>query len=85
MSPNIGVGGSVWQDPSARPFFVESGRTSSANPVIDLDCLKLPQAADLVGRHTLVGDPCVYSIFSDSKVKGNVVSGYPWLGHIGPP
>ena len=56
---------------------------TSADPVIDLARLELPQAPHLVCGHPLVADPDVDRFLGNAQVSGDVVSGQPGLTHDG--
>src|SRR5688500_3003669 len=55
------------------------------HPVVDLTDLELPQAANLVGGHALVGDPRVDRVLCHPKMCGNIFSRQPRFLHGCPP
>ena len=53
-----------------------------ADPRVDLGHLELPEPADPVGGHVLLGDPGVDAVLGDAEVLGDRVSRHPGLGHV---
>ena len=56
--------------------------TRPADPGVDLGHLELPEPADPMGGHVLLGDPGVDAVLGDAKVLGDHVSRHPRLGHV---
>jgi hypothetical protein len=56
-------------------------RATRAHPFIDLGGLELPQPPDAMRGQALAVDPAVDGIARDAQVFGDLLDGYPRLGH----
>ena len=81
----VSVGATTDRNPSRPRRLATAARSARAHPAVDLAGLELPETSDLVSGHGLLGDPGVDGVFGDSEMGGDVISGQPRLGHVGPP